>query len=200
MHKPIPYLTHREVIDGIRRALVAGHFKNQDLQDGVQEVYVKVLTAFRRGTPIPTDVAGMRALCATVAQNLAVDELRKAGKRKHDSLETVDPEDHWQLQSRVEQRDPVDARRQLEVLAQLFREGRMPEHGVDILEGVASRCTQQEIGEGLGITVDAIERRMRTMRKAFRARMARLGMLPDMQPLHVLVSTPGAIPELRRAA
>ena len=38
------------------------------------------------------------------------------------------------------------------------------------------------------------------MRKVFRTRMAKLGILPGMQPLRVIVSGPAAIAELRRAA
>jgi hypothetical protein len=37
------------------------------------------------------------------------------------------------------------------------------------------------------------------MRNVFRARMARLGMWPGMQPLHLLASTPSAIARLREA-
>ena len=39
-----------------------------------------------------------------------------------------------------------------------------------------------------------------TMRKVFRTRLAKLGMLPGMQPLRVLASDPRAIAMLRRAA
>jgi DNA-directed RNA polymerase specialized sigma24 family protein len=90
--------------------------------------------------------------------------------------------------------------RQLEVLADLFRENRTPEPGVEILEGVVSKCSYEEIGQDLGITADAVERRTRTMRKAFRMRMARLGLLPQMQPLLVLLRNPSAVPMPREAA
>ena len=41
------------------------------MQDGVQAVYVKVLTAFSKGAAVPQDVAATRALCVTVAKNNA---------------------------------------------------------------------------------------------------------------------------------
>jgi DNA-directed RNA polymerase specialized sigma24 family protein len=135
-----------------------------------------------------------------IARNHAIDLLRSAEKNARDLVGRCDADEYTRLEYGAEQRDPVDAGRPLEVLAQLFREGRMPQDGVDILEGVASRCTQEEIAQDLGITVDAVDRRMRTMRKAFRLRMARLGMLPDMQPLLAILSAPGAIPALREAA
>jgi DNA-directed RNA polymerase specialized sigma24 family protein len=170
------------------------------VQDGVQGAYVKVLTALRNGASVPVDVGAMRALCVTVAENHVIDQRRKAATRRKYIVGRCDPEEYTPLEYGAKMRDPVDAGRQLEVLAQLFREGRMPEDGVDILEGVASRCTYQEIADDLGITDRAVEWRLGVMRRAFRARMAKLGILPGMQPLHVLVSEPLAIPTLRRAA
>ena len=170
------------------------------MQDGVQDVYVKLLTAFSKGAAVPDDLDAMRALCVTVAKNLVISGRRKAATRKKYLAGRCDPDEYSPLEYGAEQRDPVDAGRQLEVLAQLFREGRMPEHGVDILEGMASRCTYQEIAEDLEITALAVRGRLDTMRKVFRVRMAKLGILPGMQPLRVIVSAPAAIATLRRAA
>jgi DNA-binding NarL/FixJ family response regulator len=58
--------------------------------------------------------------------------------------------------------------RALEVAAELFREGKMPEHGVDILEGVACRCSHEEIGADLGISDRTVEGRLKTMRRVFK--------------------------------
>ena len=196
---PAHLLTQPDVTAAIRASLLSRGWRKQDLQDGIHDVYLKALTSFQRSPP-PPDVERMMALCAEIARNHAIDELRKAHNRKRDLLEKVDRDEYAVVEHGVVLRDPVDAGRQLEVLVQLFREGRMPEHGVDILEGVASKCTYEELGEQLGITADAVERRMRTMRKAFRLRMARLGMLPSMQPLQLIVSAPAAIAVLRRAA
>jgi DNA-directed RNA polymerase specialized sigma24 family protein len=200
MNKTNQLLTDPEVAAAIRGVLLAMGVRKQDVQDGVQDVYVKVLTALGKGAAAPDDVGAMRALCVTVAKNKVIDEGKKAAKRKKDFVGPCDPDEYTPLEYGAEMRDPVDAGRQLEVLAQLFRDGRMPEHGVDILEGVASRCTHQEIGDDLGITDRAVERRLGVMRRTFRSRMARLGIWPGMQPLHLIVSEPGAIAVLRRAA
>jgi DNA-directed RNA polymerase specialized sigma24 family protein len=168
--------------------------------DGIQDVYVKVLEALRRGTLVIDDLRAMKALCAKVATNHAIDVLRKADKRKRDFVGRCDADEYTPLEYGAERRDPVDTGRQLEVLAQLFREGRMPEDGVDILEGVASRCTHEEIALDLGIPTDTVEWRVRVMRKAFRTRLAKLGMLPGMLPLRVIASATGAIEALRKAA
>jgi hypothetical protein len=76
----------------------------------------------------------------------------------------------------------------------------MPRDGVDILEGIASRCTLKKIAADLEINMWAARGRVDTMRKVFRARMAELGMLPSMQSLRVIVSAPRAIEMLRMAA
>ena len=70
-NEPIPFLTDPEVMDGIRGVLRAMGVRRQDVEDGVQDVYVKVLTAFRKGAAVPADVDAMRALCVTVAREAA---------------------------------------------------------------------------------------------------------------------------------
>jgi DNA-directed RNA polymerase specialized sigma24 family protein len=52
----------------------------------------------------------------------------------------------------------------------------MPEHGVEILEGVACACTYEEVGEDLDLTAGAVEGRMRTMRRRFKRRIVDRGM------------------------
>jgi hypothetical protein len=88
----------------------------------------------------------------------------------------------------------------LEALAELFRDGDMPEHGVDILEGFASGLSYAEIGESLGITADLAEWRMRTMRTRYRRHMVKVGLWPTRAPLRLVVSKPGAMARLWRVA
>jgi DNA-directed RNA polymerase specialized sigma24 family protein len=192
-------LTHSDVAGAIIHALLTQGFRKQDLPDGLQDVYLKALQYFQ-STPAPTELPRMMALCAEIARNHAIDLARKADVRKRDLLAPCAREEYWPPEVDTKQRDPIDAGRQLEVLAQLFRERRMPEHGVEILEGVASKCTHEEIAQDLGITDRAVEGRFDTMRRIFRQRMARLGLLPWMQPLRVIVATRDAIASLREAA
>src|ERR1035438_9201164 len=74
----------------------------------------------------------MIALCAEIARNHAIDLARKAECRKRDLMARCERDEYCPPQFGTKQRDPVDAGRQLEVLAQLFREGRMPDGGVEI--------------------------------------------------------------------
>jgi hypothetical protein len=76
----------------------------------------------------------------------------------------------------------------------------MPADGVDILEGVASRCTCEEIGPDLKIDANLVRVRLHRMRMAYRARLEKLGLRSNVTPLHVLVATPGALDLLRTVA
>src|SRR5580693_2741396 len=112
MNKPIPFLTHPEVAEAIVALLRASGVREQDVQDGVQDVYVKVLTAFSQGVAVPDDPDAMRALCVTVAKNHVISGRRKAATRKKYLVGRCDPEEYTPLEYGAEQRDPVDAGRQ----------------------------------------------------------------------------------------
>ena len=159
-------LTHPAVAAAIVEALRSYGFPRQDLQDGLHDVYVKALESFQK-TPPPTELERMIALCAEIARNHAIDLARKADCRKRDLLARCDRDEYCPPQFGTKQRDPVDAGRQLEVLAQLFRERRMPDGGVEILEGIASGRSYEELAMGLGITDENARWRMRRMRTVF---------------------------------
>lgn len=194
------WLPHPENARGICGVLATYGCRPDDLQDGLQDVYLQAVVAFRRIKP-PADLKGMKAFCRKIARDMMITRRRRASKREEVLLGLCEnPDEFTPLEYGAEQRDPVDAERQLEVLAKLFRKNRMPKHGVDILEGIACRCKHPEIARGLGITPKAVEGRVSMMRDRFRARMANLGMLEDALPLEVIVSMPQAIEILREAA
>jgi RNA polymerase sigma factor (sigma-70 family) len=194
------WLPHPEVARSICGALRVHGLDWQDVQDGLHEVYVKALAAFHKGAAPPEDLRGLKAFCAAIAKNHAIDALRKSGTRKGDLLGDRDPDEHTAPEDGAGERDAVDARRHLEVLAQLFREGRMPEGGLEILNGVASRCSHEEIARDLGVTPSTVEGRMRMMRDRFLARIAQLGMLSQSLPLCAVMSTRSAKTMLSSAA
>lgn len=170
-------LVHRETDNAICGTLVVHGWEEQDLPDGRQEVKLRALTRFDEGYEAPETLDAMKAFCAKLARDYAVDCLRKKKFRdRYDVGLCEAPDDYSPVAPSGEQRDPVDAQRQLEEAAALFREGQMPEHGVDILEGVASGCTHKEIGDELGITDRAVEGRLRTMRKRFKKRISERGL------------------------
>jgi DNA-directed RNA polymerase specialized sigma24 family protein len=183
----------------IHRSLLEHGTPRRDLEDTTQDVYVTLLEAFARGVA-PADLGEMMAFSTKVARDHAIDVLRKKESDARDLAAECERSEYHPLRPIYEQRDPVDAGRQLEALAQLFRDGKMPEHGVDILEGVASGCSYAELGEALALTADSVESRMRQMKKVYRRRMVKLGLWPDMAPLRVVASTPQAVARLRSVA
>ncbi len=199
---PNRLIAHPEVARATCGTLRMKGIGKPDVEDAQQEVYARALRFFRiKPDRAPTELENMKALCAVIARRYAIDQLRKAKRRQKD-LETRCERAEYGVVERpsVAKCDPVDAERQLDVLAGLFRDGQMPEDGLEILEGIASKCTLEEIGDDLGITLWAVRGRLDTMRKKFRQRMAKLGLLPSMQSLTVVVSSPAAIEDLRRAA
>ena len=170
-----------------------------DIEDARQDVYAKALKAIRRGRA-PAETEEMKNFCVKIAEEHAIDLLRKADVRALVVVDDCRPEEQVPLRPSRVQRDPVDAGRQLEVLAQLFRERKMPPDGVDILEGVASRCTWAEIAEPLELEEEQARGRYRRMKDIYRRRMTKLGLLPDMVPLRLIVAEPRAISRLRGAA
>lgn len=177
----IPFLTHPKVTEAIRAALSVNGFGASELEDGIQDVYVKVLAAFQNGARVPSTLEAMKALCGTVAKHHAIDALRVSQTPKPDDELTGDPDRYPPLGQADEARDPVDARRQLEVLRDLFREGRMPEHGFAILEAVAAGCSFVQIAEELGTTERTVRVRLERMRCLYRGRMKKLGMWPGRE-------------------
>jgi len=196
------WLPHPEVARAICGALRANGVGRCDVEDRLQDVYVKVLTAFREGGAVPPpDLRAMKAYCATAAKNLVIDLRREAEKRKRDLAEPCERDEYGMGEPDcAEPHERVDAVRQVEVLASLFREGRMPRDGVVILQGVAAGHSYGEIAKGLGISKDLVEWRMREMRRVCQERMAKLGMVPTMKPLRLVVSNPFAMTLLRAAA
>ena len=104
------WLPHPEVARAICGALLASGIGGKNVQDAMQDVFVKALAAFRSGTPVPADLRAMKAYCAAIAKNHAIDTRRKADRRKQDLLAAVDPEEYAPLEYGAERRDLVDAR------------------------------------------------------------------------------------------
>jgi DNA-directed RNA polymerase specialized sigma24 family protein len=192
-------LTDTGVVKVITKMLWGQGVPEGDIEDARQDVYAKALKAIRRGRA-PAETEEMKNFCVKIAEDYAIDLLRKADVRAMVLVAGCRPEELAPLRSSGAQRDPVDAGRQLEVLAQLFRERKMPADGVDILEGAACRCTWEEVAKPLGISEDLAETRYRRMKDTYRRRMAKLSLLPDIIPLRLIVSGPRAISRLRGAA
>jgi DNA-directed RNA polymerase specialized sigma24 family protein len=163
-------LADKQVDAAVKGMLFIHGWAQDDLADGLGEVRLRAIARFSRGLEPPETVGEMKALCAKIARDYAVDCLRKkVTQDRHCVGLCENPDECTPLEyGAPAQRDPVDAGRELEIAADLFRRGEMPEHGVDILEGIACGCSFKEVGEDLGITDRAVEGRLKTMRRMYR--------------------------------
>jgi DNA-directed RNA polymerase specialized sigma24 family protein len=165
----------KEVVAVIRGTLVR-HGRRAHIEDDVPEVQTRAIEAARRG-PMPGDAGEWKALVATIAERFAIDEKDKARTRaKYEDGLCEDPDSHGPIEHEGG-RDPVDTKRYLAVLKELFDTGQMPARGGEILWGVAEELTQKEIAEETGLTERQVEYRLSRMREVFHRRIAQLGML-----------------------
>ena len=170
-----PKVTHA-VIKAFR---TRGWERRQDLEDLLGEVRLSAVKAFnQRGVRPPDTIDQMCCFCVKIARNHAASIRRKERVARENGYVGLCelPDEELPLEDRWEGRDPIDAHRQLEVAADLFRQGRMPEHGVEILynEGVGAKW--KESAADVGITDRAVQGRLKTMRKAFKAEIEKRGM------------------------
>jgi DNA-directed RNA polymerase specialized sigma24 family protein len=147
------------------------------MDDAIADVQVDAIQAARRKR-MPANLEEWKALGVTIAVRRAAKRRRKLkDARKYDAGLCEEPDRflgptlHW------EHRDPVDTKRYLAVLKELFDAGEMPEDGEHILQGEADEVPHEELGEELGISRKTVDKRLFVMREKFYARLAALGML-----------------------
>jgi DNA-directed RNA polymerase specialized sigma24 family protein len=172
-----PLVAHPDVVRSIRAALRRHRVARQDVDDAIADVLVECIEAARaRGAAY--SLAQWRALATTIAVHWALDRLREAKARsKSDVGLCDDADDHLRPTLRWEHIDPIDAKRYLAVLQDLFDSGQMPEYGEQILQAEADEVPREEIAAEIGVGKKAIRNRLYRMRSRLRARLAALGML-----------------------
>jgi DNA-directed RNA polymerase specialized sigma24 family protein len=183
-------VAHRDVVRYVRGTLKRYGVEPQDMDDAIAEVQTKAIEAARRKR-MPAGLGEWKALCVTIASQWGIDRLREADVRdKYDAglSEEADramsPTLHW------EQRDPVDTKRYLLLLKEMFDSGQMPEYGEEILQDAADEVEQAETAAELGISTRVVSKRLCQMRARFRARLAALGMLTLLVMLSALFAVP----------
>ena len=188
MNKTLSMIHHPEVIRPIQTTLRSFGVRKQDLEDGVAEVQTRTLE-YLRDKPLPAELEQWIALCVTITRSWRLDEKKKAktAKKYCEGL-CEDPDERIGLEAEAGGRDPVDARRMLRELREMFDAGEMPEKGEEILDCVQAGMKQTEIAEELGITVRAVECRIDRIRTLFKARLAKLGITGVLLVLVTLAS------------
>jgi DNA-directed RNA polymerase specialized sigma24 family protein len=169
---------HPAFLRSVRYALIRNGRRNH-LEGDIPEVQLRALEAARVG-PMPEDLARWKGLGRRIAKFYAIDErLKWQVRKKYDEGLCEDPDAHGPIE--VERRwDPVDAKRYLAVLKDLFDRGEMPEMGGEILWAAAEDVPQEETAEETGLSVRQVKRRLRAMRERFARRLDELGLRDDV--------------------
>jgi len=175
---PRSALVAPELVAAVEGTLLHHGIARAELPDQVAEVQLRALQA-THGKPLPVDLAAWTALCCVIAERMVFKDREREQKRSRWNAGPCEaPDDHVPVaRSPARTRDPVDVRRQIEVLLAQIDAGEMPEHGETILFRTADGVSAREIGQELGISSRAVERRLSLMRRLFKGKLAALGLL-----------------------
>jgi len=115
------------------------------MHDAIADLQLDAIEAARKNR-MPGRLAQRKALARTIATRRAINRRIQAKARaKYDAGLCEDPDDYHSSTLHWEHRDPVDTKRYLTILADLFRSGQIPEHGVEVLHDEADGVTHDEI-------------------------------------------------------
>ncbi len=182
-----------EIVRAVRRTLRLHRVAPQDLPDTVADVQTAAI-AIARKRAMPGTLADWKALATTIATHMAIDRLRRTKRRsRYNAGLCEDPDAYPSPMLPWEGRDPVDTKRYIAILEELFDAGQMPEHGEEILQGEADGVSHKELATELGISTTAVDNRLSRMRAKFRAKLAMLGMLTLLLILFALMSPVGEV-------
>jgi RNA polymerase sigma factor (sigma-70 family) len=169
-------LIHPTVIRAITGTLRKFGVRRGEIEDGVIEVQTRTLE-YLRDKPQPEAVEEWAALCVTVAKHWRMNENEKRKTEKKYCVGLCeDPDEHVGLERAADPRDDIDAKRMVEVLRQQFEAGELPEKGKEILDCMQAGLDYQETAAELGISAEAVRKRLKRMRELFKARLGALGM------------------------
>jgi len=162
------------------RVVLRSHgIRARDMPDAIADLQLDAIEAARRNR-MPGSLAQWKALARTIATRRAINRRIQAKARaKYDAGLCEDPDAYHSPTLHWEHRDPVDTKRYLTILADLFRSGQMPEHGVEILRDEADGVAHDECAAELGLTRSVVKNRLYRMRQRFRARLDELRIRPD---------------------
>jgi DNA-directed RNA polymerase specialized sigma24 family protein len=166
-------INRAEVVAVIGAVLRGYRIPSQDMPDAIADVQLRAI-ALARKRAMPATLQQWKALARTLAVRWALKRKRQARHRRkynvgpcEDADVFLSPTLHW------EHRDPVDTKRYLAILKELFDSGQMPELGQEILQDAADEVPAKQTAEEIGISEPAVRKRLFRMRAKFRARSRR---------------------------
>jgi DNA-directed RNA polymerase specialized sigma24 family protein len=183
-------------VRSIRAALRRYRVAQQDMDDAIADVQVECIEAARTRAAARS-LAQWKALAKAVAVHWALDRRREAKVRsKYDAGLCDDPDAYLRPTLRREHADPVDTKRNLAVLRDLFDSGQMPEYGEETLQGEADEVRHEEIAAEIGVRTSVVRNRLYRMRSKFRTRLVALGMLSLVLLVLGALRWPGREPDV----
>jgi DNA-directed RNA polymerase specialized sigma24 family protein len=165
-------VVHADFVACVRGTLVRNG-RRRTLENDIPEVQTRVLEAARLA-PMPVDLDRWKALGRAVAKHFAIDERRKKDVRDRYDEGLCEEPDRYGPIERHRPPDPVDTKRYLGVLKELFDRGVMPPMGGEILCDAADEVPQDETAKETGLTERQVKRRLKAMRDCFSARLDEL--------------------------
>jgi DNA-directed RNA polymerase specialized sigma24 family protein len=165
---------HPAFLERVRRTLIR-QGRRRYLENDVPEVQLRAIEAARVG-PMPPDLPRWKGLGRRIAKLYAIDERRKWDVRaKYDEGLCEEPDANGPIE--VERgRDPVDTKRYLGVLKDLFDRGEMPDMGGEILWDAAEDVPQEETAAETGLSEQSVKRRLKRVRERFSRKLDDLGL------------------------
>jgi hypothetical protein len=166
-----------EVVAVVGAVLRDFRIPSQDMPDAIADVQLRSIELARKRA-MPATLQQWKALARTLAVRWALKRKRQArDRRKYDVGPCEDPDIFLSPTLHWEHRDPVDTKRYLAILEELFDSGQMPELGREILQDAADEVPAKQTAEELGLTHSVVRGRLFRMRATFAARLSGLGML-----------------------
>ena len=170
-------LGHPELVKYVRATLWHHRVPSHEAADAVAEVQADALAVARRGR-MPASLADWKTLAATVAAHRPIDAKRAEKTRApYDDGPCEDADVYLRPTLYWEHHDPVDTRRFLGVLKDLYEAGELPEHAAEILWDEAVETPHDAIATDLGLTVTTVDNRLCRTRARFRLRLTELRMI-----------------------
>jgi DNA-directed RNA polymerase specialized sigma24 family protein len=165
-------VTHPEVVRAIVRILRRAGVAQQDTNDGVGDVQLRILKWMRLRPKFrwPKTVEEMKALAIRATKTELLDRWKKAKRRKAkgDAGAIVeDPDSHAAESRPSSEREPIDQKRFIELLRRVLDEREKGDIDARILDLLVDDEDQASIGEKLGLSHQQVRDRLRSMRAAF---------------------------------
>jgi DNA-directed RNA polymerase specialized sigma24 family protein len=165
------HVTSPDVQRAIASQLQACGVAPKNVPDAAQDVTLELLV---KRNP-PADMAGCLALARHIARQRAIDHLRKNKRRgKYDVGLTDTPDDHTAADhASPELTDPLDRKKQLELIEEKRADGSISEKAARILELDAQGLSAVEVGKEVNLAPQTVRNTLSAVKRELRVAWAK---------------------------